>query len=126
RASTCRLLIFNPNGTILEVFLLPDWHDCFDPINRVLTRLKCDPTMWRGHDYDDTRFGDLDAANSMNNSDAIYLPALEDFPPNLSHRSQSHLRIAFVLQVQGRSALCIISGYAIKYHHRTRITLKQS
>src|SRR5438128_6781210 len=77
---------FDPDFAVFKVFFLPDGHDLLQAVNRVLARFKGDAAVRRRDDDDDARFADLDAAQPVNDADAVDRPLLAHFSDNLRHR----------------------------------------
>src|SRR5688572_22000946 len=65
------LLVFHPHCSVLEVLLLPDGNDLLQTIDCVMASLKGYFAMGGRYDDDHTRLCNIDAAKSMNHTNAI-------------------------------------------------------
>src|SRR5205085_11219833 len=78
--------VFDPDFAVFKVFFLPDGDDLLQAVNTVAAGFKGDAAVRRRDDDDDARFADLDAAQAVNDTDAVDGPSLVRFGGDLRHR----------------------------------------
>src|ERR1700730_6673869 len=108
--SARNLLVLHPHRSVLEVLLFPDRDDLLQAIDRVVAGFECDLAMGRGYYYDKARFFYLDAAKTMNDTDAVDWPALVHLTPDLFHRPKRHRFVPFIFEVERPAAFGVVAS----------------
>ena len=97
----------NPLGcSVVPVFLLPDRHDLFEPVDEVSPRLKRIITMRAAHSHshaDITKFQMSQSVDYFNGADG---PLVASFGFQLFHLGLCHFRIGIVIELLQVISLC--------------------
>src|SRR5271155_314268 len=109
-----RSLASDPHFTAFKMFLLPDWHNFLQSVDREAARLERLRTMRRGNRDRHRGLHNLHHAYPMRDCDAVDLPSPPRLIRELANLRKRHRLVSLVLQAQHLAADIILARGADK------------
>ena len=110
---------FDPDFPVLEEFLLPDWDNLLQTVDRIVTGIEGRTPVRSSNDDNHGSLSDLETAQPVNNADGTNFPNLVNEKANLFELPEGHLLIGLIDEVEGCTTFRVIPNDSLKDANRT-------
>jgi hypothetical protein len=103
-----------PDRTVFEIFFFPDGDDALEGVDGEAAGVEGGGAV-RGADSDeDAGFADLEAAETMNNGDAVNFVFFVELGDDFAHFGEGHGFVGFVVEVQCGAVVGLVADEAVE------------